>query len=260
MSESFDEMTLDTRSEMMRLIGLCYLSQQSEELKQKIDEAAVKMTEDDMKRSEESLSDVKAFLNRKKIRIYADGIFDLTHSGHFNALRQAKALGDELVVGVVSDSEAKKTKGVPIYPQSERAELIKSCKWVDEVVVGTPYEVTCELLDSLNCDFAAHGDDFAPTSEGKDCYDEPRKAGRLKIFKRTEGVSTTTLVSRLLLASKNMDTHLCDEPQPLFNYVTSLLERRHVASEQTLMTSKRLLQFINKRKRKLSNDDKIGKK
>lgn len=39
---------------------------------------------------------------KKGVRVYMDGCFDLMHYGHANALRQAKALGDELVVGVVS--------------------------------------------------------------------------------------------------------------------------------------------------------------
>jgi ethanolamine-phosphate cytidylyltransferase len=39
----------------------------------------------------------------KKVRIWVDGCFDVLHFGHANALRQAKALGDELVVGVHTD-------------------------------------------------------------------------------------------------------------------------------------------------------------
>jgi ethanolamine-phosphate cytidylyltransferase len=53
---------------------------------------------------------------RKPVRIYVDGCFDMIHSGHYNALRQAKTLGDVLVVGVIS-------------------EIIRTCKWVDEVCV-----------------------------------------------------------------------------------------------------------------------------
>lgn len=49
-----------------------------------------------------------------------DGCFDLMHFGHANALRQAKALGDELVVGVVSDEEIIANKGPPVLPMEER--------------------------------------------------------------------------------------------------------------------------------------------
>lgn len=49
-----------------------------------------------------------------------DGCFDMMHYGHCNALRQARALGDELVVGVVSDEEIIANKGPPVIPLYER--------------------------------------------------------------------------------------------------------------------------------------------
>ena len=70
----------------------------------------------------------------QKIRLYVDGAFDITHSGHFNALRRAKQLCDVLVVGVCSDEEIKKYKGPPLMTVVERADIIKGCKWVDEVI------------------------------------------------------------------------------------------------------------------------------
>ena len=49
-----------------------------------------------------------------------DGCFDMMHYGHCNALRQARALGDELIVGVISDEEIKANKGPPVTPLHER--------------------------------------------------------------------------------------------------------------------------------------------
>lgn len=57
---------------------------------------------------------------KKRVRVYMDGCFDLMHYGHANALRQAKALGDELVVGVVSDEEIIANKGPPVLSMEER--------------------------------------------------------------------------------------------------------------------------------------------
>lgn len=57
---------------------------------------------------------------KKRIRVYMDGCFDLMHYGHANALRQAKALGDELIVGVVSDEEIIANKGPPVLSMEER--------------------------------------------------------------------------------------------------------------------------------------------
>lgn len=58
--------------------------------------------------------------DKKRVRVYMDGCFDLMHYGHANALRQAKALGDVLVVGVVSDEEIIANKGPPVLSMEER--------------------------------------------------------------------------------------------------------------------------------------------
>lgn len=58
--------------------------------------------------------------NKRPIRVYMDGCFDMMHYGHCNALRQARALGDQLIVGVVSDAEIIANKGPPVTPLHER--------------------------------------------------------------------------------------------------------------------------------------------
>ena len=124
------------------------------------------------------------------------------HSGHYNAIRQAKALTDVLVVGVHSDAEILRHKGPPVMNNEERMATVRACKWVDEVVFDTPYDPSLALLDRLSCDFCVHGDDMSTTADGRDAYDEVKRAGRMKIVKRTEGISTTDLVGRLLLMTK----------------------------------------------------------
>ena len=88
---------------------------------------------------------------REPVRIYVDGCFDLIHSGHYNAIRQAKALGDILVVGVNSDAEILKNKGPSVLNCKERADIIRACKWVDEVYEDTEYCVSIDVLDRYNC-------------------------------------------------------------------------------------------------------------
>ena len=61
--------------------------------------------------------------NKKPVRVYMDGCFDMMHYGHCNALRQARALGDQLIVGVVSDAEIIANKGPPVTPLHERFQL-----------------------------------------------------------------------------------------------------------------------------------------
>ncbi|MGL4948083.1 MAG: adenylyltransferase/cytidyltransferase family protein, partial [Mycoplasma sp.] len=155
----------------------------------------------------------------KPVKIYIDGVFDITHSGHFNALRQAKKWGDILVWGINSDEEVEKVKGPTIMTCKERAAWGRACKWVDEVVEDTPYTPSLELMEQIGVDFCSHGDDIAFNEKGESVYDEIIKAGKMKIFKRTEGVSTTEIIGRWWSCSKD----------------------RKAKSEQEMLTTKELI-------------------
>lgn len=61
--------------------------------------------------------------------------------------------------GVNSDADILIHKGPTILNQKERADIIRSCKWVDEVYEGTEYIVSVDTLDRFQCDYYAHGDD-----------------------------------------------------------------------------------------------------
>ncbi|KAG0256782.1 Ethanolamine-phosphate cytidylyltransferase [Actinomortierella ambigua] len=140
---------------------------------------------------------------KRPIRIWVDGCFDVTHHGHFNALRQAKAMGDYLVVGVHSDAEIEKNKGPTVMKEDERYAAVAACKWVDEVVPNAPYLTSLEWMDRYNCDFCVHGDDITTMADGTDCYQEVKDAGRYRECKRTQDVSTTELVGRMLLMTRD---------------------------------------------------------
>lgn len=145
--------------------------------------------------------------SRRPIRVYMDGCFDLMHYGHANALRQAKALGDELVVGLVPDREILRCKGPPILNDEERLKLVNSVKWVDEVLTEVPYDLTPDFLHDLftkhKIDYVLHGDDPCLLPDGTDAYEHAKKLGRFKMIKRTEGVSTTDIVGRMLMCSRD---------------------------------------------------------
>jgi len=60
-----------------------------------------------------------------------------------NALRQARSVGDELVVGLVGDEDIIRNKGsAPVMSFRERLEALKACKWVDKVIPDAPYDLT----------------------------------------------------------------------------------------------------------------------
>lgn len=193
----------------------------------------------------------------KPTRIYMDGVFDIIHSGHFNAIRQSKKLGDVLVVGVNSDLDVEKSKGPTLMNCKERAALVHACKWVDEVIEDTPYTPTISLLDSLNIDFCAHGDDMPVDSNGVGCYDEIKNNGRLKVFKRTEGISTTEIIGRLLMCTKESDRQKTQLPEKNNMPITSSALLKDITESEYdefnkgpvvsnfLTTGWRLIEFCN---------------
>ena len=82
--------------------------------------------------------------------VFTNGVFDLLHLGHLRYLRQARGLGDLLVVGVNSDESARQLKGPqrPLVPEADRAELLAALNCVDYVTIfgERTAEATIKLL------------------------------------------------------------------------------------------------------------------
>lgn len=78
------------------------------------------------------------------IVVLGNGVFDRLHVGHLWHLQAAKAMGDVLWVSVTDDVHVNKGPGRPIYPQEQRAELVKALKCVDKVITVSG------LLEALN--------------------------------------------------------------------------------------------------------------
>eukprot|EP01091_Cochliopodium_minus_P012967 TRINITY_DN4060_c0_g1_i1.p1 TRINITY_DN4060_c0_g1~~TRINITY_DN4060_c0_g1_i1.p1 ORF type:complete len:381 (-),score=120.18 TRINITY_DN4060_c0_g1_i1:34-1125(-) len=188
--------------------------------------------------------------NKKPIRIWVDGCFDMMHFGHANALRQAKQLGDYLVVGVHSDEEIMQQKGPTVMNEKERYEAVRACRWVDEVVEAAPYTTQLSYLEKYNCDFVVHGDDIVLTSDGKDSYEEVKKAGKFRTVPRTGGVSTTDLVGRMLLLTKSHHHKVNDEninkviePNTLKSMSETKIGKSYTKVSHFLPTSRKIVQF-----------------
>lgn len=70
----------------------------------------------------------------KKRKVAVAGGFDPLHIGHIRHFKEAKVLGDELIVFLNTDEWLKKKKGYSFMPWEERREVIESIKYVDKVV------------------------------------------------------------------------------------------------------------------------------
>lgn len=104
----------------------------------------------------------------------------MMHFGHANLLRQARELGDYLVVGVHSDADIMKNKGIPVMNEQERYAAVRACKWVDEVAEGAPYVTELKWLDKYGCQYCVHGDDLVTAADGTDTYGKVKAANRFK--------------------------------------------------------------------------------
>ena len=112
-----------------------------------------------------------------KKRAYIDGVWDLFHIGHLKLFKKIKKKFGYLIVGVHSDKLATKSKRKPIIPHKDRAEIIKSIKYVDEVIENVPF-LTLNLINKHNIEVVATTNATAVTCDTKD----KRALEKLKIF------------------------------------------------------------------------------
>lgn len=145
---------------------------------------------------------VKSEWTEKPVRVYADGIYDLFHFGHARSLEQAKKLfpNTYLLVGCCNDEVTRRYKGKTVMTEAERYESLRHCRWVDEVIPDAPWVINQEFIDKHQIDYVAHDAlPYADTSgAGKDVYEFVKSAGKFKETKRTDGVSTSDVIMRIL--------------------------------------------------------------
>ncbi|KAJ6811386.1 choline-phosphate cytidylyltransferase 2-like [Iris pallida] len=138
----------------------------------------------------------------RPVRVYADGIYDCFHFGHARALEQAKKLfpNTYLLVGCCNDEITHRYKGKTVMTEAERYESLRHCKWVDEVIPDAPWVLNQEFIDKHNIDYVAH--DALPYADasgaGNDVYEFVKAIGKFKETKRTDGISTSDIIMRIL--------------------------------------------------------------
>lgn len=143
----------------------------------------------------------------RPVRVYADGVFDLFHLGHMRQLEQAKKSFPNvyLLVGLPSDLETHARKGLTVMTDKERAETLRHCRWVDEVVEDAPWCLTKEFVQDHGIDYVAHDDLPYAAAGSDDIYAPIKDMGKFWPTQRTEGVSTSDLITRIL---RNYDQYL----------------------------------------------------
>jgi rfaE bifunctional protein nucleotidyltransferase chain/domain len=131
--------------------------------------------------------------------VLTNGVFDLLHVGHVRYLHQASTLGDVLVVGLNSDTSARRLKGPqrPLVSEDERAEVLAALACVDAVTLFE--EDTAEaLVAEVHPDIYAKGGDYAmPGGIAQLQVIGPEKLRRLAADARTSTESTESTAASL---------------------------------------------------------------
>ena len=134
----------------------------------------------------------------KKI-VFTNGCFDILHVGHVRYLKEAKALGDILILGLNSDCSVKSLKGSnrPINNESDRAEVLSALKSIDYVVIFDE-KSPCELLDRIKPDFHTKGADYTLETLPKEEKDVILKNHiNVKFIEFVQGKSTTSTIEKM---------------------------------------------------------------
>ncbi|CAI7917132.1 unnamed protein product [Closterium sp. NIES-53] len=152
-------------------------------------------------------SEKRAGEEGREVRVYVDGIFDLFHFGHAQALQQAKELFPRtyLIVGCCNDEDTARLKGPTVLTHKERCLALKHCRWVDEVVENAPWVLTEDFIARHAIDYVAHDSipymqkpEGGSSSQAQDVYAYVKSIGKFIPTARTDGISTSDIIARII--------------------------------------------------------------
>ena len=126
-------------------------------------------------------------------------VADLFHYGHVEFLRQARALGDHLLVGVHSDEAVMAQKRKPILTMEERVACVAGCRYGDGVLPYAPWVTDRDWIEKHDIHLVVHGSDYSQENL-KVTHAIPIEMGILRTVPYTPGISTTEIIRRCKVA------------------------------------------------------------
>ena len=135
-------------------------------------------------------------LKNKKI-VFTNGCFDILHLGHITYLREAKQLGDHLIIGVNSDASVKKLKGEnrPINNLNSRMQMLAALEMVDHVISFSE-DTPLSLIEKINPNILVKGGDYDPENV-VGAKHVKSYGGRVDVLPFISGYSTTSIIDKL---------------------------------------------------------------
>lgn len=139
-------------------------------------------------------------MNKIRTVVFTNGCFDILHEGHMKLLKECKAMGDLLFLGLNTNESVKKIKGPnrPINSEQLRAHNLYETGYVDAVLFFNE-DTPAELLRKVRPDILVKGSDWAIDKVvGKDFVES--YGGRVELIDLVPGVSTTKIIEEQKLA------------------------------------------------------------
>jgi rfaE bifunctional protein nucleotidyltransferase chain/domain len=129
--------------------------------------------------------------------VFTNGCFDIIHPGHIDLLSRARQLGDVLVVAINSDSSVRRLKGPtrPVFPEHERAEILRALDVVDYVCTFEE-DTPLETILVIHPDVLVKGADWTANIVGQ--REVEAWGGKVEALPLIAGQSTTSVIDRVL--------------------------------------------------------------
>jgi len=150
-------------------------------------------------KSRGDLKKICKILRQRGVRIvFTNGCFDILHLGHVRYLKEAKKLGDVLIIGLNSDSSVKKIKDKdrPYVSELERAEILASLECVDYVSIFSETRPD-PLIRVIRPDVHVKGGDYK-ISQLPERKMAEKLGARVVVIPPVKGRSTTTLIKKIM--------------------------------------------------------------
>jgi D-beta-D-heptose 7-phosphate kinase/D-beta-D-heptose 1-phosphate adenosyltransferase len=162
--------------------------------------------------SSEALSSLLIQLEAERVCgqtiVFTNGVFDILHAGHIQFLRQAKALGDVLVVAINSDASTQRLKGKnrPIHSERDRMSLVAALEPVDYVVLFDE-DTPIEMIRLVRPDIHVKGGDYADEAL-PEAGAVREVGGRIVILPLAGGISTSSVIDRIIDLAATSDKQM----------------------------------------------------
>jgi len=132
-------------------------------------------------------------------RIFVDGVFDLFHYGHMQLFYKIKQLfpNSYLIAGINSYNDIEKYKCISILTSEEKAKTIKHCKYIDEIIVDTPWVLDQDFINKHNIDYVCHDPTPYLSNDIDDTYYFCKQKGIFIGINRTPNISTSEIIRRV---------------------------------------------------------------